>query len=142
MTVPVAAVHQIRFEPETDGWVVTAAEPFVAQAVQGDARLVEATRRAGVFPLADTGLDPEITDAAFNGLLREFVWSAPGRRPAIMAHFITVLVAVLRAQARDALPRLPVDDRGYALVVRYRDLIERHYPRRAAARVLRRPARR
>ena len=56
-----------------------------------------------------------------------------------MAHFITVLVAVLRAQARDALPRLPVDDRGYALVVRYRDLIERHYRDRAAARVLRRP---
>jgi AraC family transcriptional activator of pobA len=127
MTVPVAAVHQIRFEPETDGWVVTAAEPFVAQAVLGDARLVEATRRGGVFPLADTGLDPELVDAGFNGLLREFVYSAPGRRPAIMAHFITVLVSLLRAQAREAMPRLPVDDRSYALVVGYRDLIERHY---------------
>ena len=40
---------------------------------------------------------------------------------------MTVLVAVLRAQARDAMPRLPVDDRNYALVVRYRDLIERNY---------------
>ena len=127
MTVPATAVHQIRFSPGTDGWVVTAADPFIAQAALGDARLVEATRRAGVFPLADTGLDPELVNAAFNSLLREFVYSAPGRRPAIMAHFITVLVALLRAQARDALPRLRIDDRSYALVVRYRDLIERHY---------------
>ena len=42
MAVPVGAVHQIRFQPDTDGWVITAAESFVAQAAHGDARLVEA----------------------------------------------------------------------------------------------------
>ena len=40
---------------------------------------------------------------------------------------MTVLVALLRAQASDAMPKLPVDDRSYALVVRYRDLIEQNY---------------
>ena len=127
ITVPVGAVHRIRFLPETDGWVVTAAEPFVAQAGQGDARLLEVARRPGVFPLAGTGLDPGHVTLTFRGLLREFVYTAPGRRPAIMAGFITVLVALLRAQARETMPRLPVDDRSYALVVRYRDLIERHF---------------
>ena len=80
MTVPVAAVHRIRFQPETDGWVVTAAEPFVAQAVEGDARLVEATRCAGVFPLADTGLDPEISR---RGLPPASCASSSGRRRAV-----------------------------------------------------------
>jgi AraC family transcriptional activator of pobA len=127
MIVPVAAVHGIRFLPDTEGWVITAAEAYVGQAVQGDARLLEATHRPGAFPLAGTGLDPDHVAVAFASLLREFVYSAPGRRPAIMAHFITVLVAVLRAQARDAMRRLPVDDRSYALVVRYRDLIEQRF---------------
>ena len=141
MTVPVATVHQLRFQPGTDGWVVTAAEPFVAQAVQGDARLVEAARaRPASFPLAGTGLDPDHVAAASAascassssrrraGGRRSWRISSPcwwrccGRRPAMRV------------------PRLPVDDRSYALVVRYRDLIERPLPRRAAARVLRRPA--
>lgn len=125
--VPVASVHRIRFEPETDGWVLTAAEPFAVQAMQGDGRLIETARRAGLFPLAGTGVDAEKVAATFESLLREFVYSAPGRRPAIMAHFITILVALLRAQAGAPAPRLPADDRSYALVLRYRDLIERHY---------------
>ena len=126
MSVPVGAVHQIRFQPGTDGSVITAAEAFVTQAA-GDARLIEATRLGGVFPLLSAGLDPEQVAGCFAELTREFVYSAPGRRPAIMAHFITVLVALMRAQAGARAPSLPADDRGYALMLRYRDLIEERF---------------
>lgn len=127
MSVPIGAPHQISFLPETDGSVVTVAEVFLTQAALGDARLIEATRRGGVFPLAGTGLEPGRVAGPFEEITREFVFSAPGRRPAIMAHFITVLVALMRAQAGARAPNLPADDRSYALVLRYRDLIERHF---------------
>lgn len=127
MAIPVGRVHQIRFLPDTDGWVITAAEAFVNQAVHGDARLLEAIRRPGVFPLTGAELDPEHVAGSFRGLLREFVYTAPGRRTAILALFATVLVALLRAEAGHAMPKLPLDDRSYALVLRYRDLIEQHY---------------
>ncbi len=127
MSVPVGAVHQIRFHPDTDGSVITAAEAFATQAAAGDARLIEATRIGGVFPLVFAGLDPEQVARCFAELTREFVYSAPGRRPAIMAHFITVLVAVMRAQAGALAPSMPSDDRGYAMMLRYRDLIEAHF---------------
>ncbi len=127
MSVPVGAIHQIGFEPETDGSVITASVAYVTQSCLGDARLVEATRLGGVFPLASAGLDPAQVAACFADLSREFVYSAPGRRPAIMAHFITVLVALMRAQASVTAPGLPGGDRSYALVLRYRDLVERHF---------------
>lgn len=126
MSVPVGAIHQIHFLPGTDGTVITASEPFVSQSSHGDARLMEATRLAGVFPLAGTGLDPAQVASCFAELSREFVFSAPGRRPAIMAHFITVLVALMRAQVFAAAPSQPTD-RSYALVLRYRDLVEQHF---------------
>ena len=43
-----------------------------------------------------------------------------------MAQFIMLLVALIRAKA-PAVPPLPADDRSYALVARYRDLIEGHF---------------
>lgn len=127
MSVPVGTIHQIRFQPDTDGSVITAAEAFVVQSSLGDPRLIEATRRGGAFPLAGTGLEPEQVARCFEELSREFVYSAPGRRPAIMAHFITVLVALMRAQVGVEGRRAPTGDRSYALVLRYRDLVERHF---------------
>lgn len=126
MAIPAGSVHQIRFLPDTDGWVTTAAASFVAQAAMGDARMIETARRAGVFPLAGTGLDPAHVEGSFHALTREFVYAAPGRRPAIMAYFITLLVALMRAQAHETAGR-PRDDRGQALALRYRDLVERHF---------------
>lgn len=127
MSVPSGAIHRITFLPDTGGSVITAALPFVTQSSLGDAGLLEATRIGGVFPLGGTGLDPAQVESCFAGLTREFVYPAPGRRPAIMAHFITVLVALMRAQAHAAHAGLPTDDRSYGLALRYRDLVERHF---------------
>ncbi len=126
MSVPVGAIHQIRFHPDTDGSVITAAEAFVTQSSLGDARLIEVTRQGGIFPLAGTGLEPGQIERSFADLAREFVYAAPGRRPAVMAHFITVLVALMRAQAASILPN-PATGRSYTLALRYRDLVERHF---------------
>ena len=85
MVVPTAAVHQIRFLPDTDGWVITAADSYLTRAAQGDNRLIETTRHAGVFALEGTDLDPRSVETLFEQLMREFVYSAPGRRPAVTA---------------------------------------------------------
>jgi AraC family transcriptional activator of pobA len=127
ISVPVGTIHRIRFHPDTDGSVITAAESFVAQSSLGDPRLLESTRQSGVFPLASTGLAPEQITRRFEELSREFVYSAPGRRAAIMAHFVTVLVALMRAQVGIAGRGAPTGSRSYALALRYRDLVERHF---------------
>lgn len=127
MAVPAASVHHIRFLPDTDGWVITAAETLVIQAAMADASMTETTRRGGVFPLAGTGVDPAQVEASFQNLAREFVYAAPGRRPAIMAHFIIVLVALMRARARGMVDPPGTDERAQTLVLRYRDLIEQHF---------------
>lgn len=127
MVVPTAAVHQIRFLPDTDGWVITAADSYLTRAAQGDNRLIETTRHAGVFALEGTDLDPRSVETLFEQLMREFVYSAPGRRPAVTAYFSIVLVTVMRARAGKAGPGVAADDRTYSLVLRYRDLLERHF---------------
>lgn len=122
--IPAAMVHEIAFQPGTDGWAVTAAVGYVDNVAQGDRRLIEATGRPGVFAMDEAVAGDTDVAAAFPAMLREFVFSTPGRRPAIRAHFLTVLVALLRAQARQAEALPAAGDRDYALVLRYRELIE------------------
>jgi AraC family transcriptional activator of pobA len=127
LVVPPTAVHQLRFRPRTDGWVVTVADSYVSRAAGGDQRMTETARRAGVLPLAGTGLDPARVDATFRNLMREFVGSAPGHRAAVRAHFVVVLVMTMRARLLEFGPEVVPDDRAHALVLHYRDLIEAHF---------------
>ena len=126
MAVPSGMAHRLRFQPETDGWVITAAESFVAQAALGDALLSRPRAPPASFP------SPAPASTRHTSRRRRESWSAssstppPGRRPAIMAQFIMLLVALIRAKA-PAVPPLPADDRSYAFVARYRDLIEGHF---------------
>lgn len=127
MVIPSAMVHEIQFSPGTDGTVITAASTFATSVSQGDARLLEVLAAPQVYPLEGSGVSVEGVIDAFGWLNREYVWSAPGRRVAIQAHFLRVLVALMRLRNARA-PNMPsVGDRDYDLLCRYREALENHF---------------
>lgn len=128
MVLPAGSVHQFAFQPGTDGYVVTAALGWLNTVTASDPGLREVLAQPAVLPLRDSGLHvPTVVDT-FDWLLREFVWSAPGRRIAIMALYLRLLVILLRlriATQTEDLPAAP--DRDQNLLVRYRGLVEEHF---------------
>lgn len=127
LVLPAGCVHQFRFDPGTDGFVITAALGLLNSATAGDARLAQAVARPAVLPLSGAGLDlPEVI-VTFEGLLREFVWDAPGRRTAILALYMRLLVIVLRLSIAQDRPAPAPGDRDQDLLMRYRTLIEAHF---------------
>lgn len=127
LVIPAGIVHQIDFNPGTDGFVVTAALGCLKAATAGDARLASAAAQPSVYPLQGTGVSiPAVADT-FHWLHREFIWSAPGRRTAIMAQFMRILVIVLRLYVTHADSGIAAPDRDYDLLVRYRALLETYF---------------
>lgn len=128
LVVPAGIVHQIDFAPGTDGFVVTAALGCLKSASAGDTRLIQAAERPAAYPLEGTGVSIPAVNDTFHWLHREYIWSAPGRRTAIMAQFMRILVVMLRLSiAHDAPGIAATPDRDYDLLVRYRALLESHF---------------
>lgn len=127
LVVPAGIVHQIDFNPGTDGFVVTAALGCLKAASASDARLAQASERPAVYPLEGTGVSIPAVTETFEWMHREFIWSAPGRRTAIMAQFMRVLVVVLRLNVSHDDPGIAAPDRDYDLLARYRALLEDHF---------------
>lgn len=125
--IPMAMVHEIRFRPDTDGFVITAAGNYVASVVQNDTRYSEALARPAVYAVAGDDPNAEGLGGAFRSLCREYVWTAPGRRAAIMAHFQRVLVALLRLRAAAGAGEALNANRDYDILSRYRELLEQHF---------------
>ncbi|MDS9469090.1 helix-turn-helix domain-containing protein [Paracoccus sp. MBLB3053] len=127
LILPAGCVHQFEFDAGTDGYVVTAALGWLNAATAADPALAETVTRPAVLALEGSGVDVSSTIETFDWLLREFVWSAPGRRSAIMGLFLRLLVIVLRLgiSHRDSGPA--PGDRDQDLLIRYRGLMERHY---------------
>ncbi|MFH5776471.1 helix-turn-helix domain-containing protein [Paracoccus sp. NGMCC 1.201697] len=127
LVLPAGCVHQFEFDPGTDGYVVTAALGWLNAATATDARLALAVARPAVMGLTGSGVDiPAVIDT-FHWLHREFIWSAPGRRSAIMALFMRLLVIVLRLGIAQEPTELAPADRDQDLLIRYRALVEAHF---------------
>ncbi len=127
LVIPAGVVHQIDFSPGTDGFVVTAALGCLRTAASTDPRLAEAAARPAVHSLQGTGLDLAAVVDTFVWLHREFIWSAPGRRTAIMAQFMRVLVTLLRLSVTQDDREGPTFGRDGELLARYRGLLEIHF---------------
>ncbi|MEI4485986.1 helix-turn-helix domain-containing protein [Frigidibacter sp. MR17.14] len=127
LVIPAGIVHQIDFAPATDGFVVTAALPYLTRAAEGDTRLAEAAALPAAYRIEGTGVSIPAVEDTFEWLHREFVWSAPGRRTSILAHFMRVLVILLRLRVTGSEAATAAPDRDYDLVVRYRALLEDHF---------------
>lgn len=127
LVVPVGIVHQIDFAPDTDGYVVTAALGCLNAASATDPRLAQAAGQPAAYALEGTGISiPAVLDT-FQWLHREFIWQAPGRRSAIMALYMRILVIVLRLSITAGHSGPVVPDRDYDLLLRYRTLLEAHF---------------
>jgi AraC family transcriptional regulator, transcriptional activator of pobA len=127
LVIPAGIVHQIDFEPGTDGYVVTAALGCLKLAAASDTRLIEVANHPAVYPLSSTGVSiPAVIDT-FEWLHRDFIWSAPGRRTAIIAQYMRVLVVMLRLYITHDDPAIAAPDRDYDLLVRYRALLEEFF---------------
>lgn len=125
--VPAAMVHEIHFDPDTDGIVVTAASVYAGSVAQGDKRLLDALDHPGVYPISGTGVSAEALTDAFHWMLREYIWSAPARRLAVMAHFLRILVAMVRLRSMQVGKVSMARDRDYDVLTRYKELVERHF---------------
>lgn len=124
---PAGALHEIRFDPGTEGRVITIAVTFIEALVRDDPRLVAITRKPGAYPLAADGPCAEIVPILFEQLLTETTREAPGRRMAIRGVFLNILVSLLRLSANRLETEPARRDRDFELVTRYRAALEEHF---------------
>lgn len=127
VVVPAAMVHEIHFDPSTDGTVITAASAYATSVTQGDMRLLEVLSAPQVYPLSGSGVNAETVSDAFVWANREYVWSAPGRRVAIMAQFLRILVALMRLRSEQTSTSFAAGNRDYEILCRYRELLEHNF---------------
>jgi len=124
--IPALTIHAIRFKPNTDGFVINVAPPFLQSALDHDADLVEGFRIPVRFLPQQIGGDIDLV-GLFASLEREFVWSAPGRRTAIKAYLQLLAVTVRRLLEQERARPVSSSTRDADTVIRFRELVERHY---------------
>jgi AraC family transcriptional activator of pobA len=127
IVMPAGTAHGFAFRPETEGFVVTAADTLVADASRGDSSIAELLQSWFCLDGASDVLETHDLRGAFAALAHEYVWSAPGRVPAAEAHLTRILVGAARLALsnRSGAPATPHPDA--LLVERFRRLIERDF---------------
>lgn len=136
--VPARAVHGFRFEPDTDGLVLTMADGFLSavQAAAADPALAEVLTLPGALDFGGDEAGWEQLRDAFVGVRRELQVSTalaegrPGRGAAIAAHVTLILVAATRlaaARRAAALEAASPPSPDATLVARLRPLVEEHF---------------
>jgi AraC family transcriptional activator of pobA len=119
--VPARTIHGFDFTPESRGWVVTVASNYLLELGLRHPDL--AVPQLGVVALDARARAP--IEAAFERLMRELAWAAPGHRAASEALLVELLVAWLRAAPSRARRRRP--SRHEVLIARLRERIENRF---------------
>lgn len=125
--IPAGIAHEIRFEAQTDGYVVTAALNYIRTMSITDRRLMDICLVGQVYSLAKNEIQYEDIFDAFKQMHKEFIWSAIGRRPAIMAQFLRVLVGLMRVQLSMTSVPEKRPSKNYDLIMKYRELVEQKF---------------
>ncbi|OAE98947.1 hypothetical protein AYJ54_33380 [Bradyrhizobium centrolobii] len=125
VVIPALTIHAIRFKPGTDGHVITVAPPFLQSALDDDPELVDGFHVPARFLRHQIGDDIDLV-GLFASLEHEFVWSAPSRRAAIKAYLQVLAVAVRRLLEQER-ARPVAFARDADTVMRFRELVEKHY---------------
>ncbi|MDB6091742.1 MAG: AraC family transcriptional regulator [Gammaproteobacteria bacterium] len=126
LIAPAGVVHGFAFAPETEGYVVTLAEPLLRDLARDEAafkRLFLAPTCASLA--ADPAHTQELADA-LPKLRRELVWKAPASAAAAAARLTTVLVNAVRALHAPSEPTSAATNARAALVARFREKVESH----------------
>lgn len=125
ISVPLACVHGFKFEPGTDGWVVTASGTLLGRIARDHPELAPVFNEAAVTPLpapAAASVNP-----LFESLVAEFRGSRPARRTAVEAWLMAIQVTALRQKLELKPGTTRVRSTDSILVARYRALVEENY---------------
>ena len=122
LLVPAGVAHGFRFEPETEGRVLTISHPYLRELALRETCFVSLFDAPAALPLLPGALEPSL-----DALSRELNWIAAGHGAAVEAHLLCILVACARAlEQAQAVPDAG-PGRQASLVARFREAIERHY---------------
>lgn len=126
--VPPGIVHGYAFAPNTQGWVATIAEGFVAAALgAGDPAMPALDLAEPVLMELDlAALEEHGLAARLREMERECLGAAPGRIAAVAALLRLLLIGIARLRAERSLERLPASTDAAAFA-RFRALVERWY---------------
>ncbi len=128
VVVPAGLVHEFHFVPRTDGVVINAAMPFIARLSQEMVDVAQALTQPAVYGLETPPRALDHAATLFHSLLEEYVLSVPGRVRAIEGYLQLILITAMRRH-RAAQPdmRPLAQDRDYALLCRYRTVLEQNF---------------
>jgi len=127
VTVPPGVVHGYRFQPGTEGWVVTLSDSFAGEILgPRDADIGPVMTEARLLPLDGDDNATQTLHGLFTAIAREFRDPALGSLAAIAAHIRLVFVAQARLRQADRQAAMS-RDADAALFARFRSLVEQHY---------------
>ncbi|KMO40169.1 AraC family transcriptional regulator [Methylobacterium variabile] len=124
LAVPAGTAHGFRFADGTAGTVLTLSARYLRDLCGREPALAALFSGPAALPLPEPGPVEE----AVAELAREIAWAAPGRRGAIEAHLMLLLVASLRRLAATREPASPPGPQAL-LTARFRELVEAHHRR-------------
>jgi AraC family transcriptional activator of pobA len=125
ISVPLTCVHGFEFEPDTDGWIVTASGTLAGRIARDHPELKPVLDEAAVHALDTAAV--AILRPLFTALVAEFRGKRPARRTAAEAWLLAILVSALRVILENRPVPQPTRSSDARLVARYRELVESLY---------------
>jgi AraC family transcriptional activator of pobA len=126
LIAPAGVVHGFSFAEDTEGYVVTLADPLLRDLSRDERSFQKLFAAANCASLeADPVHFQELADT-LPKLKRELVWSAPASAAAATARLTTLLVSAVRALHQPSESKSAAGNARAALVARLREQIETH----------------
>lgn len=125
LLIPAGTIHGFSWHRESRGWVITVADSFLHELLARDGDLPVLFQAPGAIALSPE--NGRLVEEAVIELSRELSWSGRGRRAAIEAALLSIMVRALR-QAMIVPSGARMGERGGAeLVARLRARIEQRF---------------
>jgi AraC family transcriptional activator of pobA len=124
LIVPAGVVHAFVFEKDTRGYVVTVAEPALADVARREPAFRSLFEGALPVDLTHSAMEAHELEEAVVRLQREFQWVAPAHATATEARLVTLLVCAVRATHQVAGTARGTRGPRAALVARFRQSVE------------------
>jgi AraC family transcriptional regulator, transcriptional activator of pobA len=124
LIVPAGVVHAFVFEKDTRGYVVTVAEPALADVARREPAFRALFDSAMPVDLTHSAMEAHELEEAVVRLQREFQWAAPAHATATEARLVTLLVSAVRATHQVAGASRGTRGPRAALVARFRQSVE------------------
>jgi AraC family transcriptional regulator, transcriptional activator of pobA len=126
LIVPAGVVHGFAFAPETQGYVVTLADPLLRDLSRDEAAFKRLFLAPACTSLADDPAHSQELADTLPKLRWELVWKAPASGAAASARLTTVLVSAVRALHEPPDLTSAATNARAALVARFREKVESH----------------